>query len=449
MRVLMFGWEFPPHISGGLGTACFGLTSSLRKLDVDILFVIPRADHEQASDRFRLINASRVYIDLSKEEWYSNFLVSANTEEKYVGSNILTLKVSSGLCAYSKIEKDELTYTDQLATQHTTIKKQKRSVKMERARFPFTGTYGPRLLEEVDHYALVASQIARRYTFDVIHAHDWLTYKAGMAAKKVSGKPLVVHVHATEFDRSGENVDNRVYSIEKEGMLQAEHVVAVSQWTKSILVDRYGIPDDKISVVHNGVMFKEPESPTALANRNHRVVTFLGRITYQKGPHYFVHAAQKVLQRFPDAHFVMAGSGDLLPEMMALAAKLKISSRIHFTGFLKGGLVDKMWAMSNVYVMPSVSEPFGIAPLEAAQANVPVIISKQSGVSEVIRHAIKVDFWDVEALANAICSVLSYSSLRKTLQKNVRHETKLLSWDRAAAKMKNIYIDINNAYHEK
>jgi glycogen synthase len=294
----------------------------------------------------------------------------------------------------------------------------------------------------VGHYAEVAGEIARENLFDVIHAHDWLTYPAGIEAKRISDKPLVVHVHATEFDRSGENIDKRVYEVERMGMEHADRIIAVSQLTKNIIVSRYNISPEKVDVVHNGVMPKKNAVHTKLLPIGKQVITFLGRVTHQKGPSYFVEAAYKVLQKFPDAHFVMAGSGDLLPKMIKRVASLKMSSHFHFTGFLNSTKVEQVWSISNVFVMPSVSEPFGIAPLEAMMAGVPVIISNQSGVAEVVQHAIKVDFWDTEALANAICNLLAHKSLTNTIKKKSETEIKKINWDRAAKKINTIYHEL-------
>jgi glycogen synthase len=288
----------------------------------------------------------------------------------------------------------------------------------------------------------VASEIARHHSFDVIHAHDWLTYLAGIEAKRISGKPLIIHVHATEFDRAGEkNIDKRVFEIERKGMEEADLIIAVSKWTKDIIVDKYSIDEEKVRVVHNGIIPQEEIDFSILPKISDHIVTFLGRITYQKGPQYFIEAAQKVLQHYPDAHFVMAGSGDLLPAMMERVAQLKMSSRFHFTGFLKGRQMQQVWSVSDIYVMPSVSEPFGITPLEAVQAGVPVIVSNQSGVAEVMDHAIKLDFWDTDALANAIINVLKHKILSKSLKANGKKDLELLTWNRAAKK-------INNLYHE-
>jgi glycosyltransferase involved in cell wall biosynthesis len=275
-----------------------------------------------------------------------------------------------------------------------------------------------------------------------------MTYLAGIAAKKVSGKPLVVHVHATEYDRSGEFPDEQVRAIEHQGMAEADSVVTVSHWTKKIAMDRYQVPEEKVNVIHNGIIPKIPSakifSPPPVGSH---IVTFLGRVTHQKGPLFFVEAARHVLNEIPDAHFVVAGSGDLLPLMIERIAQLRMSSHFHFTGFLKGKDIDKVWSMSNVYVMPSVSEPFGIAPLEAIQAGVPVIISNQSGVAEVMPHAIKVDFWNSRELAAAICSVLKYKSLSETLKQNSAREIETLTWDNAAKKLTHLYHGLATKQH--
>lgn len=315
--------------------------------------------------------------------------------------------------------------------------------------YPFTGGYGPNLFEEVERYAQAVAEIAHRHSFDVIHAHDWMTFEAGIAAKQISGKPLIAHVHATEIDRSGAHVNPHVFQIEKRGMALADKVVAVSQWTKNIAIENYDIPAENIEVVHNGIDPKQSADLSALSlPLDSGVVTFMGRITRQKGPMYFVEAARKVHERFPDTHFVVAGSGDQLPIMIERIAQLRLSKHFHFTGFLRGNDIDRIWAISNVYVMPSVSEPFGIAPLEAIQAGVPVILSKQAGVSEVMPHAIKVNFWDSDAFAEAICNVLRFKSLADTLKKNGSEEMKNITWDKAAKKLTTLYHDFT-AKHNK
>ena len=418
----MFGWEFPPHITGGLGTACFGLTKGLVKHGVEVIFVVPKAFGDETKDGFRLVNASDVTLDFSK----------VNTQE-YL-EKIQFMEIGSNLVPYLDPEEFELMVTQEKLTgtteTHSVFSKQ----------YSFSGKYGPNLMQEVSRYALVASSIAENNTFDVIHAHDWLTYPAGIAAKKISGKPLVVHVHATEFDRSGENVNQPVYDIERQGMTEADLVITVSNLTRQIVIEKYGIPAEKVITVHNAVEpVDRPEMDGVTKHVKEKVVTFLGRVTYQKGPDYFVEAAHKILKRDSNVRFVMAGSGDLLNRMIRRVAQLKIATKFHFTGFLAGPEVDTMFAMSDVYVMPSVSEPFGISPLEAMRSNVPVVISKQSGVAEVLQHALKVDFWDIDALADAIYGILHYEGLSKMFIRYGKNEVDNLIWENAALNILEVY----------
>lgn len=427
MTVLMFGWEFPPHISGGLGTACSGLTMALTKEETRVLFVVPKAHGDES---LNLINASDIVIPVEGEG-------VAEREESL--ESIRTIAIQSPLMPYCTNEPE-------YAIEQWNWEFSQEDTKQVRIptgrRFEFTGKYGPNLMDEVHRYAEVSRTIATQNTFDLIHAHDWLTYLAGIEAKKVTGKPLVIHVHATEFDRAGEkNIDPRVFEIEKKGMVEADLIIAVSQWTKDIIVDKYEIEETKVKVVHNGVIPTQSLDFSFPPGFSNPVVTFLGRITYQKGPQYFIDAARKVLNYFPDTHFIMAGSGDLLPAMIEYVAQLRLSSRIHFTGFLKRRQIDQVWSITDVYVMPSVSEPFGITPLEAAQAGVPVILSNQSGVAEVMDHAIKTDFWDTDALANAIIGVLKHKGLSEFLKTNSKEDLQSLTWERAAKK-------INQLYHE-
>ncbi len=428
MRVLMFGWEFPPHITGGLGTACFGMTKGLMKNDVEVLFVVPKAYGDESEEAVRLINASDITIDMKRKE------------HQEFWKKITYLEVNSNLVPYvgpeafdylrEKVEKDEVLHEDSIFN----------------AKYTFSGKYGANLLEEVSRYALVGAQITTESKFDLIHAHDWLTYPAGVAAKNASGKPLVVHMHATEFDRSGENINTQVYEIERAGMEAADRVIAVSNLTRNIVIERYGIDPAKVYTVHNAVEPTYREDIQSYQRHvKEKIVTFLGRVTFQKGPEYFIEAAHKVYQRDKNVRFVMAGTGDLLEKMIRRVAKLQMSSRFHFTGFLKGDNVDRMFAMSDVYVMPSVSEPFGISPLEAMRSNVPVVISKQSGVAEVLQHALKVDFWDVDAMADAIHALLHYSSLSKTFSHYGATEVENLKWENAARHIKTIYQQIYNA----
>ena len=389
----MFGWEFPPHIAGGLGTACYGMTRGLARNGVEVVFVMPRAYGDEDQRFVRVVNASDVETIGTRDHEFSEELLE-KVSFIHIDSNMLPYISPEEYAAYH----DEFVRSGR-THEWTDVWKQ---------RYTFSGKYGANLMEEVARYAMVAAQVAKDLEgqFDVIHAHDWLTYFAGIAAKRVSGKPLVVHMHATEFDRSGENINRRVYAIEKAGMQAADRVIAVSELTRRIVIGKYGIPADKVVTVHNAVRFGESEEAAPERAVKDKVVTFLGRITYQKGPDYFVEAAAKVLQRVSDVRFVMAGSGDLMNHVVRRVAQLGIADRFHFTGFLKGGEVQRMFRLSDVYVMPSVSEPFGISPLEAMRSGVPVIISRQSGVAEVLDYAIKVNYWDVDALADAIYGLL-------------------------------------------
>lgn len=423
-RVLMFGWEFPPHIAGGLGTACLGLTKGLAKQGVEVLFVMPKASGDEDQSAAKIINASDVEA-----------LFDVVDVEEY-WKNINFMEIGSNLIPYMDPEHFEKEVNERIKTG------QREERIGFKNKYTFSGKYGANLMEEVARYAIVAATIARQQKFDVIHAHDWLTYAAGIAAKKVSGKPLVIHVHATEFDRSGENVNQLVYDLERQGMLAADRVITVSNLTRNIVINRYGIDPAKVVTVHNAVDFQSYKDMDVEKGVKEKVVTFLGRITYQKGPEYFIEAANKVLKAYPNVRFVMAGSGDLMNRSIRRVAKLRIATHFHFTGFLKGQDVQKMFAQSDVYVMPSVSEPFGISPLEAMRSGVPTIISKQSGVAEVLKHALKVDFWDVDALANAIYGLLKYPALSRMAGRCGLEEVNTLKWENAAYLLKHIYEEV-------
>lgn len=422
----MFGWEFPPHIAGGLGTACYGMTRGLARNGVEVVFVMPRAYGDEDQRFVRVVNASDVETIGTRDHEFSEELLE-KVSFIHIDSNMLPYISPEEYAAYH----DEFVRSGR-THEWTDVWKQ---------RYTFSGKYGANLMEEVARYAMVAAQVAKDLEgqFDVIHAHDWLTYFAGIAAKRVSGKPLVVSMHATEFDRSGENINRRVYAIEKAGMQAADRVIAVSELTRRIVIGKYGIPADKVVTVHNAVRFGESEEAAPERAVKDKVVTFLGRITYQKGPDYFVEAAAKVLQRVSDVRFVMAGSGDLMNHVVRRVAQLGIADRFHFTGFLKGGEVQRMFRLSDVYVMPSVSEPFGISPLEAMRSGVPVIISRQSGVAEVLDYAIKVNYWDVDALADAIYGLLTYPALGRMFASKGLEEVTGLKWTNAAAKIKTVY----------
>ncbi len=452
MRVLMFGWEFPPHISGGLGTACFGLTKGLAYHDVDIIFVVPKAYGDEDQSSIKVIGASQVPVK-KRNYMIVPQLQEESTEKKSSSPyNLTYIEVGSNLVPYLDPGEFESYVLERMAKKdfnwsESYFREVPGQAELTEVvgTIEFTGKYGPDLLQEVSNYSLIASEIALEQSFDLIHAHDWLTYPAGIAAKRASGKPLIVHVHATEFDRTGENYNTIVYDIEKSGMEAADLVITVSNLTRNTVINKYGIEASKVFTVYNAV---EPgEEPDALpVNKvlDEKIVTFLGRITYQKGPEYFMEAASKVLKQTDKVRFVMAGSGDLLRKMIRRAARLGITEKFHFTDFLRGPDVDHMFALSDVYVMPSVSEPFGISPLEAMRSNVPVIISKQSGVSEILKHAVKVDFWDVDAMADAIYALITYDSLSEFFRQHGRDEVDNLKWEESAFEVKKYYTKILN-----
>ena len=422
----MFGWEFPPHIAGGLGTACYGMTRGLARNGVEVVFVMPRAYGDEDQRFVRVVNASDVETIGTRDHEFSEELLE-KVSFIHIDSNMLPYISPEEYAAYH----DEFVRSGR-THEWTDVWKQ---------RYTFSGKYGANLMEEVARYAVVAAQVARDLEgqFDVIHAHDWLTYYAGIAAKRVSGKPLVVHMHATEYDRSGEHVNTQVYAIERAGMMAADRVIAVSNLTRNIVINKYGIAPEKVVTVHNAVRFAENSTEAPERGVKDKIVTFLGRITYQKGPDYFVEAAAKVLKRVPNVRFVMAGSGDMMNHIVRRVARLGIADRFHFTGFLRGEDVHKMFQLSDVYVMPSVSEPFGISPLEAMRSNVPVIISKQSGVAEVLDYAVKVDYWDVDALADSIYALITYPALARMFAAKGLEEVTNLKWNDAAAKIKKVY----------
>lgn len=428
MRVLMFGWEFPPHIAGGLGTACYGIVKGLAHNGVRTMFVMPSASGDEDRSAADIINASEIPVEVSSTMNVDDFL--DKVQFVHIGTNMVPYLDPAEF--HSLVEEDR--------------KRQVRDFSIHYGQtYKFSGKYGSNLMEEVARYAMVGGTIAMTHKgeFDVIHAHDWLTYMAGIAAKRLSGKPLVVHVHATSFDRSSDNnIDTRVYDIEKRGMEAADRVITVSDLTRNIVITKYGIDPSKVVTVHNAVDFSGRSEIQVERGVKEKVVTFLGRITFQKGPEYFIEAAAKVLKKCKNVRFVMAGSGDMMNRSIRQVARLGISDRFHFTGFLRGAEVQKMFALSDVYVMPSVSEPFGISPLEAMRSGVPSVISRQSGAAEVLKYAFKVDFWDVDAMADEIYALLQYPALADFASKYGYDEVNTLKWNNAAAKIKSVYESV-------
>lgn len=410
--VLMFGWEFPPHNSGGLGVACRGLAKALSRQGHEVTFVLPEeipVSDPDISFVFAETNLSR-----SRLRGESDFMqTGAYAHGHQVDVNTTNKEGGNQSCSKAR-NADDLS-----------------------------------LIETVRLYGQQAKQIARQHDFDVIHAHDWLTYLAGIAAREVSGKPLVSHIHATEHDRTaGQGVNSEVYNIEQQGFTESDHVLSVSKYTKGILVDSYGVPADKITPAHNGITQTPPDDmPEVLSRwkeRGNKIILFLGRQTIQKGPDYFLQAAQKLMEIREDVCFVMAGSGDMQEELIEQAAALGIGDRVLFPGFVRGDKTDRLYQSADLYVLSSVSEPFGITPLEALLNRTPVLISKQSGVSEVINHALKIDFWDTDRMASRMDAVLRYPSLADELRKNGFQEAGGLSWDRTAKVCQDCYNSLVN-----
>lgn len=422
LKVLMFGWEFPPIASGGLGTACKGLTKGLKNHNVDVIFVMPKVPKHVNSPDVDLVSANDVLV---KDDY-------GNLKD--------VVELDSPLTPYMSNEE----YLDKLNNMEIDPR-MKNKIVFSRAK-DTSSIYGQNLFDEVWRYRLKSKLIALGKDHDIIHAHDWMTYGAGIEAKKVSGKPLVLHIHATEFDRTGNNPNPYVYGLEKEGFEAADKILAVSNFTKSRLVNNYGIDPQKIEVVHNAVEFTDFNESVeeSKIKQDDKIVLFLGRITIQKGPDWFVYTAKKVLEHNPNVKFIFAGSGDMEPFIIHKVAEMGISDKVLFAGFLRGKDIDRAYKMADLYVMPSISEPFGITPLESMRNGTPCLISKQSGVSEVVNHCLKADFWDVDEMANKILGVLEYGSLHKDLKRNGLNEVKKFNWDIPAAKCLSAYNQLLN-----
>lgn len=412
MKALMFGWEFPPHILGGLGTASYGLTRGMSEQpDMEITFVIPKPHGDEDQSFLKIIGACNVPVVWKENSWehVNNRIGNIMHPDEYFW-------LRNGI----KYDFRRI-YTNDLGC------------------IGFSGKYPDNLIEEISNYEAVASVLAHQLDFDVIHSHDWLTYPAGRFAKQISGKPLVIHVHATDFDRSRGKVNPTVYKIEKDGMDAADHIITVSDLTRRTVIEKYHQHPNKVTTVHNAVEPLPDVDSFVKTPRKDKIVTFLGRITMQKGPEYFVEAAARVLSKTKNVRFVMAGSGDMMNAMIDLAAKRGIADRFHFPGFLRGRDVNEMLAQSDVYIMPSVSEPFGISPLEAMQVGTPSIISYQSGCAEILTHVVKTDYWDIDAMADAIYGIVTYPAMYKSMKELGLEEVNNIKWYDAGLKVRAIY----------
>jgi len=400
MKVLMFGWEFPPHNSGGLGTACYGITKALSERGVEINFVLPRSCEVE-----------------------DKFLNVISTELPKIKMN----EVDSLLIAYLN---------------STSYRKVFLSLEDENN----ARNYCRELTHEVYRYAQAAKEIASKVEHDIIHTHDWMTFPSGIAARKVSGRPLVNHVHSTEHDRSGGQGENPyIFEIEKEGIQEANQVLAVSNFTKNKIINNYDIKSDKIETIYNAID-KAEFVDDIFSHRydfgKNKIVLFLGRLTLHKGPDNFLKVAKKVLSRNKNVIFIIAGSGDMDNQIIEQAADLGIADKVLFTGFLRGDRLRKIYKMADLYVMPSIAEPFGITAIEAVASGTPVLISKQSGVGEVLNHCLKADFWDIDEMTNKILSVLNCDELGECLSGNGLDEIDNLTWDNAAVEIIKVYNNL-------
>lgn len=418
----MFGWEFPPHISGGLGTACFGLAKSLAALNVEVIFVVPKRWGDEDQANIKLLGASDIPVVLKQIEFED------------VAAKIDYYELQSGLIPYlGTSEFYEL--SSKLASRNKSL------VELtEEGKILFGGEYGEKLFQEISYYALVAEKLAAELDFDLIHVHDWMTFPAGIAAKKISGKPLVAHVHSTEFDRSGYHVNPAIYEVERLGLEAADQVIAVSNYTRDMIVRNYYIEQEKVLTVYNAVEQTHEISKRSVAKKgNQGTVLFAGRITGQKGPEYFVEAARLVLREMPDVRFVMAGKGDQLNQMVSKTIAFGIHENFDFPGFLSPEALIGQFCRAEVLVMPSVSEPFGMVAIEAARAGLPAIVSRQAGVGEVLKNLLIVDYWNAHAIADFILGLLRDDAFREKIAVAAHREAIKMTWNKKAAAIKQVY----------
>lgn len=427
----MIGWEYPPTITGGLGIACRGLAREIGARGHTVYFVLPRVFGNEPNDPgVHLIGLNTRDLPISDEELQEMLLHFAENHEDDIRRLLPMGAYDSGHITAEQIALNLDFIRKQLAQQI--------EANEARAEQLLSGGYGTDLVHQIHLYADFVSLLAKRLKVDLIHGHDWITFPASLGALVQSGRPLVAHVHATEFDRSGIHGNRYVEDLERHTFHRANAVVTVSNYTRNIIVNRYGISPDRVFAVHNAVEIEEHHEPAPRPFED-KMVTFLGRITFQKGPDYFVRAARKVIDQNRNVRFVMVGTGDMYARMIELAADLGIGKYFHYTGFLKRDQIKKIYGMSDLYVIPSVSEPFGLTALEAMAQGVPVIVSKQSGVSEVIQNAIKLDFWDVDAIAKAILDVIGNDELHTQMREGGMQEVRRISWSNSAEKMEEVY----------
>ncbi|TGK04180.1 glycosyltransferase family 1 protein [Leptospira langatensis] len=435
-KIFMIGWEYPPNITGGLAVACKEIARNLALEGYEIDFLLPRlTGNEEQIEGVHLLDISSGWEELSESDRES--LASSRqwieVSERLQFSPYFTWKESASI---NHLDEDKMPAPGFVAVKE---KERKTFLLPE-----IQGGYGKDLLRDIHWFAQFSAILARKSKPDLIHAHDWMTFPAGIAAKESTGAPLIVHVHATEFDRCGGSGNSEIRNIEEKGCRLADIVISVSEYTKGILIDQYGISESKIRVAHNGVNLEEASLTDSVEKPffENPIVLFLGRMTHQKGPDYFVKAARKIANEIPEVKFVMAGSGDLHNRMVELAADLGLGAHFHYTGFLDSEKAHALYDMSSVFIMPSVSEPFGLTALEAMSHNKAVILSKQSGVSEVVDQCIKVDFWDIDRLAEETVCILKYGPLREEIGRRARSDVNKLTWSATAKKITQVYRSI-------
>ena len=380
VQVLMFGWEFPPHQAGGLATATLGLVKGLLRTGVQVTLVVPFPIDDSVLPALRLVSTAGF------------------------PSVMRQVRVPSPLTAYGGVAE--------YAAARAAVAR----------RLPGTrGTtpYGVNLFDEIERFATVAAEIARTEPHDVIDCHDWITYAAAQRARQVSGRPLVVHIHATEHDRSGAGENPEIRRRERDGLLTAAHVICNSQRMRRQVVENYGVDPARLHVVPWGLDEADADPDPA----EHRpfpddepVVLFLGRVTRQKGPDHFIEMARRVADVVPRVRFVVVGTGDMLPRIIERAVQLDLAERVHFTGGLSGPDVDRAFRLATVCVMSSVSEPFGLVALESLRNGTPVILARDAGVAEVVRNAFRTDFWDIERMADQVVGIIRYRELHRELR---------------------------------
>ncbi|EIE00324.1 starch synthase catalytic domain / glycosyltransferase, group 1 family multi-domain protein [Leptospira licerasiae serovar Varillal str. VAR 010] len=431
-KILMIGWEYPPNITGGLGVACKEIARNIASMGYKVDFIVPRLHgNEEEIDGIRLLDIRKGWdllgIDEKEELIRENEMILESLPERLMFSPYFSPGKTEGWSkriTRSSIYTEEGVEVPELSEQIPEI----------------SGGYGPDLFYDIRKFAKIISLLGEKLRPDLIHAHDWMTFIAANELKQRRNIPIILHVHATEFDRCGENGNDEIKRIEREGFESADRIVSVSEYTKSIIRERYGIDENKIYVAHNGISSLEKEEENSQENNiTDPIVLFLGRITHQKGPDYFIRAAAKIVREIPDVKFVMAGSGDLQNRMIELAADLGLGGYFHYTGYLNEEKTHRLYNMCSVFIMPSVSEPFGLTALEAMSHKRPVVLSKQSGVSEIVNQCLKFDFWDTDSLAEKTISILKYGPLREEIGNQARAESERINWTATAKKIANVY----------